>query len=88
MLKSYLPKDTNADDVVVMIVNLPGKIIENSGKNYMTHLAGMNYDPILLNDIFKFGITKQLLKTPKKEEEKKDEETIIEQSDNVENLYQ
>ena len=86
LLESYLPKDTNANDVVVMIVNLPGKIIEDSGKNYMTHLAGMNYDPILLDQIFKFGITKQLLKTPKKEE-KKEEEVIVEQSDSVENLF-
>ena len=87
LLENYLPKDTNADDVVVMIVNLPGKMIEESGKNYMTHLAGLPYDPILLNEIFKFGITKQLLKAPKKEEEKKEEETVVEQSDSVENLF-
>ena len=86
LLENYLPKDTKADDVVVMIVNLPGKIIKESGQNYMTHLAGMPYDPILLDNIFKFAITKQLLSEPKQQEETNVEE-IVETSDNVENLF-
>ena len=86
LLENYLPKDTKEDDVVVMIVNLPGKIIQESGQNYMTHLAGMSYDSNLLDNIFKFAIAKKLLETPKQEETKQ-EEQIVEQSDNVENLF-
>ena len=86
LLKNYLPEGTKEEDVVVMIVNLPGKIIEETKQNYMTHLAGMPYDSNLLNEIFKFAITKKLLEQPKKEEEST-EEVIIEQSDNVENLF-
>ena len=69
-----------------MIVNLPGKIIQESGQNYMTHLAGMPYDPILLDNIFNFAMTKKLLSQPK-QEETNEEEQIVEQSDNVENLF-
>lgn len=86
LLENYLPKGTNADDVVIMIVNLPGKMIEETNQNYATHLAGMQYDPILLENIFGFAISKKILTEPK-EEEPKQEETIVEQSDNVENLF-
>ena len=86
LLENYLPKGTSADDIVVMIVNLPGKLIEESGQNYMTHLAGMTYDPLLLDNIFKFAIVKKLLEAPK-EEKHEEEQTVIEQSDNVENLF-
>ena len=86
LLENYLPAGTKADDVVIMIVNLPGKIVQESGQNYMTHLAGMQYDPILLDNIFKFSIVKTLLS---KKEEPKQEETqqISEQSDNIENIF-
>ena len=78
----------NENDVVVMIVNLPGKIIEESGKNYMTHLAGMTYDSNLMNDIFNFAIVKKLLESGNhKEEENKKEDIIQETSDDVENLF-
>ena len=86
LLENYLPEGTNPDDVVIMIVNLPGKVIEESGQDYMTHLAGMKYDPILLDQIYTFAIQKKLLEKPEKKQETK-EEAIIEQSDNIENLF-
>ncbi len=86
LLKNYLPEGTLPSNVVVMIVNLPGKIIEESGQNYMTHLAGLDYDENMLNDIFKFAIIKKLLETPKQEETKETEQ-ITEVSDNVENIF-
>lgn len=87
LLENYLPKETKADDVVVMIVNLPGKIIQESGQNYMTHLAGMPYDPILLDNIFNFAMAKKLLSQPKQQEETDSTQIINEESDNVENLF-
>ena len=88
LLEHYLPEGTKESDVVVMIVNLPGKIIKESGQNYMTHLAGMPYDSNLMDNIFKFAIAKKLLEAAsKKEEEKKEENVIVEESDNVENLF-
>lgn len=86
LLENYLPKGTTPDDVVVMIVNLPGKIIPESGQNYMTHTAGLRYDPMLLDSIYKFAMMKKLLEAPKKEEQKEDD-VIVEQSDDVENLF-
>lgn len=88
LLKNYLPKDTKPEDVVVMIINLPGKIVEGSNQDYMTHLAGMEYNPELMEEIFKFAITKKLLETPTIQQKNKDsEEIIIEKSDNVDNLF-
>ena len=86
LLENYLPEGTNPDDVVIMIVNLPGKVIEESGQDYMTHLAGMKYDPVLLDQIYTFAIQKKLLEKPEKKQETK-EEVIIEKSDNIENLF-
>ena len=69
-----------------MIVNLPGKMIQESGQNYMTHTAGLRYDPMLLDSIYKFAMTKKLLEAPKKEETQEETE-IIEQSDDIENIF-
>ena len=87
--KGYLPEGTNPDDVVIMIVNLPGKIIEDCGRNYMIHQAAYIYDVELLNQLFKFGaqkdfMSKQIVAQNKKEEPK--EEEIINKDNNEENL--
>ena len=87
LLENYLPKETKADDIVVMIVNLPGKIIQESGQNYMTHLAGMQYDSLLLDTIFDFAIRKKILSEADKNKEEQKEEIIVEKSDNVENIF-
>ena len=86
LLANYLPEGTKEDDVVIMIVNLPGKQIEESGQNYMTHLAGMKYDPILLDQIYTFAIQKKLLE-PKPKEIITEEINQEEKSDNIENLF-
>lgn len=86
LIENYLPKETKEEDVIVMIVNLPGKIIQESGQNYMTHLEGMPYDPVLLDNIFKFAITKKLL-TQSEQQEETNEEEIKETSDNIDNLF-
>lgn len=57
----YLPQGTNPDDVVVMIVNLPGKIIEEVGRNFATHQAAYPFDTELLNKLFSFAIQKDYL---------------------------
>lgn len=86
LLKNYLPEGTKEEDIVVMIVNLPGKIVNESGQNYMTHLAGMPYNSELLDEIFKFAMTKKLLTGPERKETQT-EEIIEEKSDNIENLF-
>lgn len=86
LLANYLPEGTKEDDVVIMIVNLPGKQIEESGQNYMTHLAGMKYDPILLDQIYTFAIQKKLLE-PKPKEIITEGINQEEKSDNIENLF-
>ena len=51
----YLPKGTTYDDVIVMIVNLPGKNIEGTMLNYATHQAAFQFDPNLMQQLYIFG---------------------------------
>ena len=87
LIENYLPAGTKEEDIVVMIVNLPGKIVQESGQDYMTHLAGMEYNPQLLKDIFTFAIIKKLLQNNSKHKEELKENIIEEQSDNIENIF-
>ena len=87
LLENYLPIGTSADDVVVMIINLPGKVIQESNQNYMTHLAGMTYDPILLDSIFQFAIAKKILENKQEDNTTEKVEQVVEQSDDVTNLF-
>lgn len=86
----YLPEGTTYDDVIVMIVNLPGKIIQESGTNFATHQAAYVFDTELLNKLFKFGVEKDVInkkiENEKKAELKKDEEEIIQNINNETNL--
>ena len=71
-----------------MIVNLPGKIIEDLGRNFGTHQAAYEYDRDLLENLFVFGATKDYLN--KKIESQKEttiEEKVKEQDDNLENIF-
>ena len=70
-----------------MIVNLPGKVIQESNQNYMTHLAGMIYDPILLDSIFQFAIAKKILENKQENNTTEKVEQVVEQSDDVTNLF-
>lgn len=86
--EGYLPKGTLPDDVVVMIVNLPGKIIEDIGRNFATHQAAYGYDKDLLENLFTYGATKDYLnKKLNDNKEETIEEKIKEQDDNLENIF-
>ena len=86
--EGYLPKGTLPDDVVVMIVNLPGKIIEDIGRNFATHQAAYGYDKDLLENLFIYGATKDYLnKKLNDNKEETIEEKIKEQDDNLENIF-
>lgn len=82
----YLPEGTKPEDIIIMIVNLPGKIIEGIGRNYATHQAAFEYDPELMDRLFAFGVQKDYLtkKINNKSEEEKEE--IIEETDDSQNL--
>lgn len=81
----YLPEGTTEDDVIVMIVNLPGKIIEGLGRNFATHNPAFQYDSDLLNKLFAFGVQKDYL-TKKVETNEEDNKEIINEEDNSDNL--
>jgi len=90
--KGYLPEGTKEEDVIVMIVNLPGKIIEECGKNFMTHQAAYIYDAELLNQLFKFGaqkdyINKQIESKTNKEKSKEEEIINNNNEENLEELF-
>lgn len=86
--EGYLSKGTSPDDVVVMIVNLPGKIIEDIGRNFATHQAAYGYDKDLLENLFTYGATKDYLnKKLNDNKEETIEEKIKEQDDNLENIF-
>lgn len=84
----YLPEGTNTDDVVVMIVNLPGKIIEDVGRNFATHQAAYAYDSELLDRLFKFGVQKDYInkqiELQSTKDKAKEQQLITENSPKVE----
>lgn len=87
LVERYLPKGTSLDDVVVMVVNLPGKIIEGLNVDYATHKAAYNFDDNLLDQVYKFAVQKKLLELEINKEENKEEQLIQEQSDNLEDIF-
>lgn len=83
----YLPEGTSPDDIVVMIVNLPGKIIEGCGQNYQIHQGAIPYNETELNNFYEFAIKKYiLLEAEKKEKEEHKEEVKQETSNDNNNL--
>lgn len=86
----YVPVDTKPEDIIVMIVNLPGKIIPECGQNFQIHQGAMPYDPSLQNEFYKFAIQKfMILESQKKEEEKKEEpqQEAQTQEENLEDIF-
>lgn len=58
LLKSgYLPVDVTADDIDVLIVQLPGKDVDN-GKFYEIHKQAFEYDNDLMDKLFIFAAKK------------------------------
>lgn len=86
LIERYIPKDLEVNDVIVMIVNLPGKTIEETKTNFAVHNPAYQYDPELLHKTFVYGIQKYILQREvdkKKEEEK---ENITQANNNTPDL--
>ena len=58
----YLPEGTKEEDVTVLIVQLPGKIIESTGQNFEIHHEAFPFNSKLMDQIFDFAIKKNELK--------------------------
>lgn len=84
LIANYLPEGTNEDDVMVLIVNLPGKIITESGMDFGVHYPAYKYDSLLLDQLYNYAIIKDYLnsKIKKEKEEKEKKETNDYQEDN------
>ena len=83
----YVPADTKPEDIVVMIVNLPGKLIPECNQNYQIHQGAMHYDPNMMDEFYKFAVQKfMLLESQKKEEKIKDEDLQQNMNTEEENL--
>ena len=85
LLKNYL-KDVSADDIICMIVQLPGKLIEGYNTTYAIHQVAYQYDPVLLEKLFISSIKK------KYNEDIKLKEVIVEddiktQNDIITNIF-
>ena len=79
LIKKYLPQGTSVDDVIVMIVNLPGKIIEECNRDFMVYQAAYPYDTILLDKLFEFGVKNNYMekRLKAKENNVKEQEKLI-----------
>lgn len=87
--EKYLPEGTKESDVIVLIVNLPGTIIEELGQNFGIHKAAYDFDSLLFDQLFEYAVKKDY--EQKKEEELKraeqDNAQKIEQQENISNLF-
>lgn len=55
----YLPKGTTYDDVIVMIVNLPGhEMQEYNGRDWASFRPAYTFDPELMHRLFVFAVNK------------------------------
>lgn len=59
LIKKYLPAGTTEDNVEVLIVSLPGHIIEENGQMFNVYKEAIKYDPMLIDNMFKFAIQKR-----------------------------
>ena len=81
----YLPEGTSPDDIVVMIVNLPGKIIEGCGQNYQIHQGAIPYNETELNNFYEFAIKKYILLEAEKKENEEHKEEVKQETNNDNN---
>lgn len=63
----YLPEGTTEDDIDVLIVSLPGKVVTNT--NFEIYREAFKYDSSLLNTIFSFAYRKNELLSKKEANE-------------------
>ena len=81
----YVPEGTSPDDIVVMIVNLPGKIIEGCGQNYQIHQGAIPYNETELNNFYEFAIKKYILLEAEKKEKEEHKEEVKQETNNDNN---
>ena len=81
----YLPEGTSPDDIVGMIVNLPGKIIEGCGQNYQIHQGAIPYNETELNNFYEFAIKKYILLEAEKKEKEEHKEEVTQETNNDNN---
>ena len=81
----YLPEGTSPDDIVVMIVNLPGKIIEGCGQNYQIHQGAIPYNETELNNFYECAIKKYILLEAEKKEKEEHKEEVTQETNNDNN---
>ena len=81
----YLPEGPSPDDIVVMIVNLPGKIIEGCGQNYQIHQGAIPYNETELNNFYEFAIKKYILLEAEKKEKEEHKEEVTQETNNDNN---
>lgn len=63
----YLPAGTTYDDVEVLIVHMPGHVIEDTNENYEICKAAFPFDSELMTRIYWFGFRKKQLLEKQKE---------------------
>ena len=81
----YLPKGISPDDIVVMIVNLPGKMITECNQNYQIHQGAIPYNESELNSFYDFAIKKFILLEQEKKDKEEPKEENIEDTNNDNN---
>ena len=74
---NYIQSNVKADDIICMIVHLPGHMIESCNSNFEIHQGAYPYDPILLNNILEWGAGERLKEQIEKQEY---EQSIINES--------
>ena len=57
LTSGYLPEGTTADDIEVLIVQLPGVVVEDN-KDFAIHKQAFDFDADLLNKLFMFAAKK------------------------------
>lgn len=86
----YLPAGTDPDDVVVMIVNLPGRIIEKIGRNFCTHGPAYQFDSELIDRLLEYAIQKDFISNHNKQKESINdtgEKEVEQEQENLENIF-
>lgn len=81
--EGYLPEGTKYDDVIVMIVNLPGKIITEFGTNFGTYQPAYQFDSNLMNRLFEFGAAKDYLNKNIEKQKLNKENSLLTNDSNI-----
>ena len=61
LLHTYLQEGTDENSIDVAIVDLPGQILESTGKNWEYTTPAFQYDEQFMERLFEFGMRKKML---------------------------